>query len=624
MAKTIVIKLDEGWDAEFTKRTEAYKDHNWPNDTEQFSDFIKGKGIGGIGQSYFQGDGNKKVKDWLKQSKELIRKIKTCKGNIANRINLYKKFQEGVLKVGERNCWMSVHAMIVALQPDFLCNVLSEQKIDKLYDLLRETSEESEDTSSSSGLDGQETITLDFGNNWKTLSEEWKEALNHEKENTSWYYKSAAIYKYFIACVGKDNYKCDICWQTLIALSGDERIKKMAERLELQNNIIFTGAPGTGKTYLAKKVALFLITRKIDFKNLTDKEKEKFDNQFEFVQFHPSYDYTDFVEGLRPISKNNNLRQGLNQTNEIGFELKDGVFKKFCEKALNDWNDCYNKINDLIKDKCIKKSNIDKLVDAIKEANDGFTFDGISEKEYFKTQLSDEECSKNYIFVEKATKKFAPKYVFIIDEINRGELSKIFGELFFSIDPGYRGPSGAVLTQYANMVKRQNVFDQTIDPNNRNKKYCHFFVPKNVYIIGTMNDIDRSVESMDFAFRRRFAFHEITAEDSENIIYAAPESDEIGKKTGWDSVRKQNAVDKMENLNKSIVKKCNLPEQYQIGGAYFLKLREALFNFNRLWNNYLAGTLYEYFRGFPSKEIEEKMKILKDAYDNGGDGNENQ
>ena len=96
--------------------------------------------------------------------------------------------------------------------------------------------------------------------------------------------------------------------------------------------------------------------------------------------------------------------------------------------------------------------------------------------------------------------------IFIIDEINRGELSKIFGELFFSIDPSYRDTAGLVQTQYQNLVAEGDVF------------YDGFYIPKNVYIIGTMNDIDRSVESMDLAIRRRFSFKEITAADSAKQI----------------------------------------------------------------------------------------------------------
>ena len=99
------------------------------------------------------------------------------------------------------------------------------------------------------------------------------------------------------------------------------------------------------------------------------------------------------------------------------------------------------------------------------------------------------------------------KYIFIIDEINRGEISKIFGELFFSIDPGYRGERGLVKTQYQNLITDES------DPF-----YEGFYVPENVYLIGTMNDIDRSVESMDFAMRRRFAWIEVKADENTEML----------------------------------------------------------------------------------------------------------
>lgn len=93
-----------------------------------------------------------------------------------------------------------------------------------------------------------------------------------------------------------------------------EQIKPYVELLKANKNIILTGAPGTGKTYLAKRIAMAIIGAN------SDEELEK-SNQYAFVQFHPSYDYTDFVEGLRPKSDGNN---------NIGFELKDGIFKAFC------------------------------------------------------------------------------------------------------------------------------------------------------------------------------------------------------------------------------------------------------------------------------------------------------
>ena len=133
------------------------------------------------------------------------------------------------------------------------------------------------------------------------------------------------------------------------------------------------------------------------------------------------------------------------------------------------------------------------------------------------------------------------KYIFIIAEINRGEISKILGELFFAIDPGYRGQAGEVATQYSNMH------------DNPDEK---FYIPENVYIIGTMNDIDRSVDSFDFAMRRRFRFVEVRAESTQDMLDTI--ADEDIKNEAIASMHKQNAdILKVEGLN----------ENYQIGAS---------------------------------------------------------
>lgn len=256
----------------------------------------------------------------------------------------------------------------------------------------------------------------------------------------------------------------------------------------------------------------------------------KNNGEYYLVQFHPSYDYTDFVEGLRPINKEENK--------DISFVLQDGVFKRLCVSALRNPN---------------------------------------------------------------------KKYVMIIDEINRGEISKIFGELFFSIDPGYRGKKGKVLTQYANMQNNPNEFDLSLNIE-ESEDYGHFFVPENVYIIGTMNDIDRSVESMDFAFRRRFAFKEIKAMDRVEMLDELPQNGI--------------AINRMKNLNKAIESIEGLSTAYHIGPAYFLKLKNYNGNFQQLWENHLDGLLREYLRGM--QKLEEKLKTLKAAYDNESDSDNGQ
>lgn len=176
---------------------------------------------------------------------------------------------------------------------------------------------------------------------------------------------------------------------------------------------------------------------------------------------------------------------------------------------------------------------------------------------------------KNYEDSKEVKQEELKKYIFIIDEINRGEISKIFGELFFSIDPGYRGRDSEISTQYANLHA---------DPNEK------FYIPENVYIIGTMNDIDRSVDSFDFAMRRRFRFVELRANEQTEMLSSLG-NDEL----------KAEAIRRMAALNKEIVAVEDLNENYQIGAAYFLKLKTL--DFDCLWTDYLEPLLQEYVRG---------------------------
>lgn len=201
-------------------------------------------------------------------------------------------------------------------------------------------------------------------------------------------------------------------------------------------------------------------------------------------------------------------------------------------------------------------------------------------------------------------------YVFIIDEINRGEISKIFGELFFSIDLGYRGEKGLVKTQYQNLITDES------DPF-----YEGFYVPENVYIIGTMNDIDRSVESMDFAMRRRFAWEEVKANENTGML------DELKdmKEEVIEVMKRLNAAIWNEDTNTGIE---GLNAAYHIGGSYFSKLTLYLHEdhankeaaYKHLWDNHLKGVLFEYLRG--TADAMENLKMLEQVYynDNNNDG----
>lgn len=297
-------------------------------------------------------------------------------------------------------------------------------------------------------------------------------------------------------------------------------IEKDNNRYKLNKNIkkFFDDNLKDIDSYIVRMILLEnfdLISGKKEYLNINN-------DDYGFVQFHPSYDYTDFVEGLRPIKDSNG---------NIMFKRKDGVFKEFCKNALQNRSS---------------------------------------------------------------------KFVFIIDEINRGEISKIFGELFFAIDTGYRGEIGRVKTQYNNLISNDETDDEFEDG---------FFVPENVYIIGTMNDIDRSVESMDFAMRRRFAFKEVNAKDTQYMLDNILDNEVLGE-----------AKDRMNKLNEAIDKIEGFNSSYHIGASYFLKLKNYYDNsidnkeeaFNNLWENHLKGLLFEYLRGMP--DAENKLDELENAY----------
>ncbi len=390
---------------------------------------------------------------------------------------------------------------------------------------------------------------------------------------------------------------------------------KYSKLLLDSKNIIFRGAPGTGKTYLAKEIATDIISNGYydDYNLLSQEQKE----QIEFVQFHPSYDYTDFVEGLRPV---------VNNDGSMGFELQDGVFKRFVEKARKNYEDS-KKSQEVIEKETSAQEIMDEYFEEI--INDEkklkikngreFSISNIDEKNVyieiesnkisnklklkvseFRRMLESEESFeqvkdvtrflsrstgfqddsyllaiykdiKEYNTSEKKvlTRENTLKpYIFIIDEINRGEISKIFGELFFSVDPGYRGPAGEVSTQYANLHDEVE------------KK---FYIPENLYIIGTMNDIDRSVDSFDFAMRRRFRFVEIKADERLEML------DSLGEE------KKKDAIRRMTALNEAISADEELNENYHIGASYFLKLKHL--EFEDLWTDYLCPLLQDYVRG---------------------------
>lgn len=410
----------------------------------------------------------------------------------------------------------------------------------------------------------------------------------------------------------------------LLYTEGIGTPSEYAEYIELlkeTHNLVLTGAPGTGKTYMSQRIA----------KDMGCTKEEMC-----FVQFHPSYDYTDFVEGLRPIDKSDD---------SIGFERRDGVFKEFCKKAAKNLIDSKKSLESLTKELsweeklqqfieiAIENNTIFNLsvgseftIDEIRQrtiiihneknkktkqiavnadeiiellAND-VQLDNVKDiRDYFKRKFSTQADSYAFVIVKAVQEIKAPTtiisankverkpFVFIIDEINRGEVSKIFGELFYAIDPGYRGNNDVrVKTQYQNLVPDTDVFAEG------------FYVPENVYILATMNDIDRSVESMDFAMRRRFTWKEVLPADTDDMLDVLDCADE--------------AKATMNRLNEVISTTDGLGTAYQVGPSYFLKLRDNGNDFDKFWKMNIEPLLKEYLRGF--RMADEILKKLNRAY----------
>jgi len=339
---------------------------------------------------------------------------------------------------------------------------------------------------------------------------------------------------------------------------------------QLKQQVIKYGCPGTGKTYQANEQAKSVFD---EWKNnyIKDDDNSIFnlDIHRQLVQFHSSYSYEDFIEGLRPAM----------QGDKMALTLQNGVFKEFCKDAAKWEVDIY--LAQI--DKEFNKITIADIEDNKLKNINNFN------KDYWQFILDyaetlDKKIKHDTIFI----KDILPPFIFIIDEINRAEVSRVFGELMYCLE--YRGVKGKIKTQYS---KLNNEETAVLYDNKSQQSY--FFIPYNVYVIGTMNTIDRSIESFDFAMRRRFAWENV--EPNIEILQQS-----LPKK--WQDLAKN-----LQKLNTNIIANDMLGTEYQIGQAYLMNLN---YDENltidevkqKIWQDILNPLISEYLRGSSEKSTD--------------------
>ena len=368
----------------------------------------------------------------------------------------------------------------------------------------------------------------------------------------------------------------------------DEPMKNSDKTPVIPLNQILFGAPGTGKTYHTKKMAVEIINGKKE--GGKKREREEINKEYEelieagqivFTTFHQSLSYEDFIEGIKPETIDGN----------VTYEVKDGIFKSICKNAFSkeitsdNFEAVYQKLLDEIDNSVDNKLVLETLVHAkeftiYKNSKNNIRFHSNTEKAY--EAVIKKEVLEHYLKTGEAldwapyTKSVAnyiiekynyiqneaiepKKHVLIIDEINRGNVSAIFGELITLLEEDKR--------------KGNKEHTEAVLSYSGNK----FSVPNNVYIIGTMNTADRSVEALDTALRRRFSFVEMQ-----------PKPD-ILSKVGEVDLRKL-----LKTINQRI--ELLIDKDHQIGHSYFIGIQNIV-DLQRTFKDKIIPLLEEYFYG---------------------------
>ncbi|EDJ9581712.1 McrB family protein [Campylobacter coli] len=415
---------------------------------------------------------------------------------------------------------------------------------------------------------------------------------------------------------------------------GSEMSNKK-ENKNLSLNQILYGSPGTGKTYHTIDKALEILGENLKSR---DEKKAKFDEyvkngQIVFITFHQSYGYEEFVEGIKPMMNNEANSQ------EIQYEIKDGIFKDICNRALENYENS-NLNTEELREKIKLREKVEKFLNRLLETNEPISktkggnffinsfnnntieiysedverFDGIfklslstfitllksniefnSAVEMFKKVFDRDYADRTHTYYFNLVNKFKEyekqavlktednkissnslnSYIIIIDEINRGNVSKIFGELITLIEPSKR-------------IGESEELKVTLPYSGKK-----FGVPKNVYILGTMNTADRSITSLDTALRRRFEFVEMMPDpDLLKNVFICKDVENPNKDEDYlgDDAKTEGFAEILQNILISINKRIEflLDREKTIGHAFFMS--EAV-KFNK--DNWCKPDKYE-------------------------------
>lgn len=312
-------------------------------------------------------------------------------------------------------------------------------------------------------------------------------------------------------------------------------LETVTSLLESKKQVILYGPPGTGKTYKARMFSEWFLGEEY--------EKLSKDGLVEFITFHPSYSYEEFVEGIT-VNTDQESREA--DSGEIQYIQKWGVFKKLCARALG------NSINE----------NLDSTKEAWKDQ-----WGYIYEKYKETIQGKSKEAVNNEIWNN------AGKFLLIIDEINRGDISKTFGELVTLLEADKR-------------IAKDNQIEVQL-PYSNDK----FGVPPNLYVIGTMNTADRSIALVDIALRRRFGFVEM-APNFEALMVDQIERNEKQLKMNNVYEYLVRSVDAIKKINSNIIKE--LGRDKQIGHSFFFKVLNQK-DLMMVWQHEILPLLEEYY-----------------------------